>query len=192
MGNFSKSTLLALTAGFVGAAMPINNGIRRGELTSNYLLGPLTSCVPPKNNQTCVTNGTDFHVYGGGGPEYAITADGRTTTYINPKTPPTQPSSTITWVNLATSIIGFCTSAVFCGVVCANRRRISNAVSDALGVSLLSQRDAEEGVEMTSRPPSTTNEGSRTSSPDSNHPPSAIIGHATTGNTTGIGGYRDV
>ena len=198
--------LVVGSAGVVGAAMPINKGIRRGEPTSNYLLGPLTSCVPPKNDQTCVTNGTDFHIKGGEGPEYAVTADGRKTTYINPKTPqatqnqpPIIPGAAI----LAASIVVFCSSALFWGCVYMNRRQIFTRVIVPLRERLLGEsrdnarRDERGDVEMvvaTPRldDPRSNNEGSRTSSSVSNHSPSATLGHPTAGNTTETGNYRNV
>ena len=202
MGYFSN--ILALTAGLMGAAMPIakeGNVARRGEPTSNFLLGPLTSCVPPKYNQTCVTNGTDFHVYGPGGPEYAVTADGQTTTYINPKTPPTtqnKPPITPDAAILAGSIVSFCSSALFLGYVYRNRREISTRVIEPLTESLLGATRAlarsaqREGVEMV-RLPDSNNEGSRTSSSNSNHSPSATLGHPTAGITERTeGNYRNV
>ena len=197
MGNFSKlaALLVATSAGAAGSAMPKGDVARRGEPTSNFLLGPLTSCVPPKYNQTCVTNGTHYHVYGPGGPEYAVTADGRTTTYINPKTPPT---SIPTWLGLAVNIVGFCMSAVFCSVICAYRRPIYNAASqvgEGIRASLLgptSRADArinasEVGVEMVvaATDHRSNNEGSRTSSSNSNHSPSATLGHPTAAITEG-------
>ena len=206
MGNFSKSTILALTAGLVGATMPIEskkgNVARRGEPTSNFLLGPLTSCVPPKYNQTCVTNGTDFHVYGPGGPEYAVTADGRTTTYINPKTPPTTQNNISNALILAGSIVSFCSSALLWGYVYMNRRQIFTRVIEPIRQSLLgptSRADARSDqigdVEMVvdATDPRSNNEGSRTSSSNSNHSPSATLGHPTAGITERTeGNYRNV
>ena len=202
MGNFSN--ILALTAGLMGAAMPIakeGNVARRGEL----LLGPLTSCTPPvtRSNQTCVRNETHYHVSGGGGDEYVASVDGTAPTiYINPKTPPTTQNKPPIIPNaaiLAGYIVAFCSSALFWGCVYRNRSQIFTSVIEPIRQSLLgptSRADARSAqigdVEMEDFHASHS-AGSLPPSSNSNHSPSATLGHPTAGITERTeGNYRNV
>jgi hypothetical protein len=197
----------------VGATMPISSiqdkAIRRGEpakpfLISDFLLGPISSCKLLFKDKSCFTNKTHFYFHGGEYPDYLMTADGKTTTKIYPKTQiiylpknssshsnPTSSSDALTSHSNSTSssdallfvkIVSFCMSVMFYGLTYRNSSMIRQTTNTA--------RNQEPGdVEMATLPPS-TNVGAR--SPSLGSQSSNSLGENLVDHPLAQQSYRDV
>jgi len=184
----------------VGATMPIlsiqDKAIRRGEpakpfLISDFLLGPISSCKLLFKDKSCFTNKTHFYFHGGEYPDYLMTADGKTTTKIYPKTQiiylpknssshsnPTSSSDALLFVQ----IVSFCMSVMFYGLTYRNSSMIRQTTNTA--------RNQEPGdVEMGTLPPS-TNVGAR--SPSLGSQSSNSLGENLVEHHLAQQSYRDV